>query len=85
LRTWDGSAAAAGELLARTGYVADGVQSAQALHGIKDMMLWAPLIGGMIAGALIAFYPISPACHLAMVHEIASRQRPIEQMARRGL
>ena len=66
-----------GLTLARTGYVADGVQSAQTLHAIKDMMLWAPLIGGVIAGALIAFYPISPARHRAMVQEIASRQRPI--------
>jgi Na+/melibiose symporter-like transporter len=41
------------------------------------MMLWAPLIGGVIAGVLIAFYPISPARHRAMVQEIAGRQRPI--------
>jgi glycoside/pentoside/hexuronide:cation symporter, GPH family len=67
-----------GLALARTGYVADGVQSAQTLHAIKDMMLWAPLVGGVIAGALIAFYPISPARHRAMVQEIASRQRPID-------
>jgi GPH family glycoside/pentoside/hexuronide:cation symporter len=66
-----------GMTLARTGYVADGVQSAQTLDAIKNMMLWAPLIGGVIAGALIAFYPISPARHRAMVEEIANRQRPV--------
>jgi glycoside/pentoside/hexuronide:cation symporter, GPH family len=66
-----------GLTLARTGYVADGEQSAQTLHAIKDMVLWAPPIGGVIAGALITCYPISPARHRAIGQEIASCQRPI--------
>jgi GPH family glycoside/pentoside/hexuronide:cation symporter len=64
-----------GLTLSRTGYVADHVQSAATIHAIKDMMLWAPLIGGVIAGVLISFYPISPARHRAMVQEIADRPR----------
>ncbi len=65
-----------GLMLSRVGYVADGVQNAGVLDAIKAAMLWMPLGGGLIAAALIAFYPISPTRHRAMVEEIAARGLP---------
>jgi len=67
-------AGALGLLLSRAGYAADQAQAPAVLAAIKAMMLWAPLAGGAAAGALIAFYPISPARHRAMVEGIAARE-----------
>ncbi|MFI4981800.1 MAG: MFS transporter, partial [Nevskiales bacterium] len=65
-----------GLMLSRVGYVADGVQAPEVLGAIKAAMLWMPLAGGVIAAALIAYYPISPGRHRAMVDEIAARGAP---------
>jgi GPH family glycoside/pentoside/hexuronide:cation symporter len=43
------------------------------LAGIKAMMFWIPLVGGLTSAILIAFYPITRASHEKMVAEIAAR------------
>jgi GPH family glycoside/pentoside/hexuronide:cation symporter len=62
-----------GMALAHIGYVADAAQSPQTLAAIKAMMFWIPFAAALLTGALIAFYPISPAFHRRMVAEIAAR------------
>jgi GPH family glycoside/pentoside/hexuronide:cation symporter len=66
-------AGALGAGLAAAGYVAGAEQAPQTLSAMKAMMLWAPLTAAFLTGALISFYPISPAFHRTMVAEIAGR------------
>ncbi len=62
-----------GLALAHVGYVSNAQQSAETIEGIKQMMFWIPLAGGLITAVLIAFYPLSLKAHAKMVEEIAAR------------
>lgn len=62
-----------GLALAHVGYVSNAHQSAETLEGIKQMMFWIPLAGGLITATLIFFYPLSLKAHAQMVEEIAAR------------
>jgi GPH family glycoside/pentoside/hexuronide:cation symporter len=62
-----------GFTLSQVGYAAGRTQSPATLDAIKAMMFWAPLIGGLVAASLVAFYPISPARHRRITEEIAAR------------
>jgi GPH family glycoside/pentoside/hexuronide:cation symporter len=71
-----------GLMLTQIGYVANVAQSPETLEGIKQMMFWLPLAGGLIAIALIALYPITFDSHARIVEEIAARKRlPGESLA----
>jgi glycoside/pentoside/hexuronide:cation symporter, GPH family len=70
-----GGAGLLGLYLARTGYVADTVQSAGTLAQLRDVILFAPLIGMILTAGLLFLYPLSPARHKQMVAEIAARKR----------
>ena len=62
-----------GIALTHVGYVPNAPQSPETLAGIKAMMFWIPLVGGLTSAGLIAFYPITRASHEKMVAEIAAR------------
>jgi GPH family glycoside/pentoside/hexuronide:cation symporter len=62
-----------GIALTHVGYVPNAPQSPETLAGIKAMMFWIPLVGGLTSAVLIAFYPITRASHEKMVAEIAAR------------
>lgn len=62
-----------GIALAHVGYVSNAQQSAETLEGIKQMMFWIPLAGGLITVTLITLYPLSLKAHAKMVEEIAAR------------
>jgi GPH family glycoside/pentoside/hexuronide:cation symporter len=62
-----------GLALAHVGYVSNAQQSAETLEGIKQMMFWIPLAGGLITVGLITLYPLSLKAHAKMVEEIAAR------------
>ncbi len=62
-----------GIALTHVGYVPNAAQSPDTLAGIKAMMFWIPLAGGLASAGLIAFYPITRASHETMVAEIAAR------------
>jgi GPH family glycoside/pentoside/hexuronide:cation symporter len=62
-----------GLALAHVGYVSNAQQSVETIEGIKQMMFWIPLAGGLLTVALIAFYPLSLKVHAKMVEEIAAR------------
>lgn len=62
-----------GLALAHVGYVSNAQQSAETLEGIKQMMFWIPLAGGLITFGLITLYPLSLKAHAKMVEEIAAR------------
>ncbi|PTU30534.1 MFS transporter [Stenotrophobium rhamnosiphilum] len=64
-----------GLALAHVGYVSNAHQTAETIEGIKQMMFWIPLAGGLITVTLIAFYPLSLKAHAKMVEEIAARNR----------
>jgi len=68
-----------GVALSHVGYTANAVQTPETLAGIKAMMFWIPLVGGLGSAALIFFYPINRQAHETMVAEIAARseQKPI--------
>ena len=63
-----------GIALTDIGYVANAAQTPETLEGIKDMMLWLPLAGGILSATLVAFYPLSLKAHAQMVEEIARRK-----------
>jgi glycoside/pentoside/hexuronide:cation symporter, GPH family len=63
-----------GIALQGVGYVANVEQTPETIAGIKQMMFWIPLSGGLIALALIWRYPVSLALHARIVEEIASRR-----------
>lgn len=65
-----------GLLLARIGYVANVAQSPETLDGIKAMMFWIPLAGGLCSLALIGLYPVTLVSHARMVEEITAREAP---------
>ncbi|MGH1560812.1 MFS transporter [Caulobacter segnis] len=62
-----------GIALTHVGYVPNAAQSPETLAGIKAMMFWIPLAGGLVSAGLIALYPITRASHEQMVAEIAAR------------
>lgn len=63
-----------GVALNYVGYVANVEQSPETINGIKQMMFWIPLIGGLCSLALIWRYPISLALHAQIVDELAARR-----------
>ncbi|AXQ31276.1 MFS transporter [Solimonas sp. K1W22B-7] len=63
-----------GVALNHVGYVANVEQSPETINGIKQMMFWIPLIGGLCSLALICRYPISLALHAQIVDELAARR-----------
>lgn len=63
-----------GLALQSVGYVANVEQSAATIDGIKQMMFWIPLTGGLLSLALIWRYPVSLAFHARIVEEIAARR-----------
>lgn len=65
-----------GVALQHVGYVANVEQSPQTIEGIKQMMFWIPLVGGLCSLALIWRYPVSLSLHAQIVEEIAAR-RPV--------
>ena len=65
-----------GVALQRVGYVANVEQSAQTIEGIRQMMFWIPLVGGLCSLALIWRYPVTLSLHAKIVEEIAAR-RPV--------
>ncbi|MDB5456884.1 MAG: glycoside transporter [Caulobacter sp.] len=62
-----------GVALTHVGYQPNAVQTPETLAGIKAMMFWIPLAGGLGSAALIFLYPINRAAHQKMVAEIAAR------------
>lgn len=56
------------------GYVANVEQSPETINGIKQMMFWIPLVGGLCSLALIWRYPITLALHAKIVDELAERR-----------
>lgn len=65
-----------GLLLTQVGYTANVDQTPATLGGIKAMMFWWPVAGGLISLALIFFYPLDRKTHGRMVEEIAARASP---------
>ncbi|ALJ15221.1 MFS transporter [Sphingopyxis macrogoltabida] len=63
-----------GWLLERVGYVANAQQSAETIAGIKDIMIWLPGAGFIVAGIAMIFYPIRKGTHEAIVEELAARR-----------
>lgn len=63
-----------GIALEYVGYVANVGQSTQTIEGIKQMMFWIPLVGGLCSLALIWRYPVSLSLHAQIVEEIAARR-----------
>lgn len=63
-----------GLLLTQVGYVANAQQTPETLEGIKQMMFWLPLGGGVVSLLLILMYPISLQLHARIVDEIAERK-----------
>ncbi|WP_411341257.1 MFS transporter [Sphingopyxis sp. J-6] len=66
-----------GWLLERVGYVANAQQSAETIAGIKDIMIWLPGAGFIIAGIAMIFYPIRKGTHEAIVEELAARSASV--------
>lgn len=64
-----------GVALNYVGYVANVEQTPETIDGIKQMMFWIPLVGGLCSLALIWRYPISLAIHAKIVEELAARRR----------
>lgn len=62
-----------GLALSHVGYAPNATQSPETLEGIKQMMFWFPLIGGLISAGLVALYPMDLAAHRRIVEEIAQR------------
>ncbi len=63
-----------GVALQQVGYVANAEQTPETIEGIKQMMFWIPLIGGLCSLALIWRYPVSLQLHAKIVEEIAARK-----------
>lgn len=63
-----------GLALSHVGYVANAAQTPETIAGIKNMMFWIPLTGGLTAFALIWFYPLSLSLHAQIVEELAARK-----------
>jgi GPH family glycoside/pentoside/hexuronide:cation symporter len=63
-----------GVALGHIGYVANAAQTAETLEGIKQMMFWLPLAGGLVSAGLITLYPITLESHASIVEEIAARK-----------
>ncbi|MDP9143049.1 MAG: MFS transporter, partial [Pseudomonadota bacterium] len=66
-----------GVALAKVGYVANAEQTPETINGIKQMMFWIPLIGGLCSLALIWRYPVSLQLHAQIVEEIAARKAKV--------
>jgi GPH family glycoside/pentoside/hexuronide:cation symporter len=63
-----------GWLLDRVGYVANQPQTPETIAGIKDIMIWLPGAGFIVAGIAMIFYPIRRGTHEAIVDELAIRR-----------
>lgn len=63
-----------GWLLDRAGYVANQPQTPETIAGIKDIMIWLPGAGFIVAGIAMIFYPIRKGTHETIVEEIAARR-----------
>ncbi|HEY1077738.1 MAG TPA: glycoside-pentoside-hexuronide (GPH):cation symporter [Fontimonas sp.] len=63
-----------GIALQQVGYVANAEQTPDTIEGIKQMMFWIPLVGGLCSLALIWRYPVSLQLHAKIVEEIAARK-----------
>lgn len=63
-----------GWLLDRVGYVANQPQTPETIAGIKDIMIWLPGAGFIVAGIAMIFYPIRKGTHETIVEEIAARR-----------
>lgn len=63
-----------GLALKQIGYIPNEVQSAETLDGLKNLMFWFPVFGGLCSAILIYFYPVGLKDHARMVEEIAARK-----------
>ncbi len=63
-----------GLALKGVGYTAGATQTPATLHGLKDLMLFVPVAGGLIGVVLICFYRLDGDTHRRIVDEIAARE-----------
>ena len=63
-----------GEVLSALGYNANRMQTPETLLGIREMMLWAPLVFGAASMAFIAYYPLDKRTHGRITAIIARRK-----------
>jgi GPH family glycoside/pentoside/hexuronide:cation symporter len=64
-----------GETLAGMGYVANQPQTPATLLGIREMMLWAPMLFGVASALFLVFYPLDRRTH-GRIAAIVRRRRP---------
>ncbi len=63
-----------GWLLDRVGYVANAPQTPETLAGIKDIMIWLPATGFIVAGLAMLLYPMRMGTHDRIVADLAQRR-----------
>lgn len=71
---WTLGGALTGWLLARYGFQANEVQSAEAIHGIRMMLSWLPAIGTVLSVIFIWFYPLDEKTMKRVSGELEARR-----------
>lgn len=64
-----------GEALAALGYSANRAQTPETLEGIRQIMLWAPLLFGAASAAFLVYYPLDRRTHGRITAVIARRKQ----------
>ncbi len=72
---WTLGGALTGWLLARYGFQANEVQSAEAIHGIRMMLSWLPAVGTILSVIFIWFYPLDEKAMKTVSDELETRRK----------
>ena len=72
---WTLGGALTGWLLARYGFQANAVQSAEAIHGIRMMLSWLPAVGTVLSVVFIWFYPLDEKTMKTVSGELEARRK----------
>ena len=72
---WTLGGALTGWLLARYGFQANEVQSAEAIHGIRMMLSWLPAVGTVLSIIFIWFYPLDEKTMKTVSGELEARRK----------
>lgn len=72
---WTLGGALTGWLLARYGFQANEMQSAEAIHGIRMMLSWLPAVGTILSVIFIWFYPLDEKAMKTVSGELETRRK----------